>query len=96
MTLQRDPAGSESSYLHKFAKFTGQRVLEIGCGDGRLTWQYAKMAQRVAGIDLQADDLRVAMIDRPSDLPVSFARADSVSLPFAKERFDIAILAWSL
>jgi hypothetical protein len=29
-------------------------------------------------------------------LPVSFARADSIHIPFAKEKFDIAILAWSL
>jgi ubiquinone/menaquinone biosynthesis C-methylase UbiE len=97
MTVQTDPERTESKYLQRYADFSGKRVLEIGCGDGRLTWQYAKSAGRVMGIDLHGDDLRVAMIDRPSDLEqqVLFARADSIHLPFHKESFDIAILAWS-
>lgn len=96
MSLQKDPERLETKTLHKFADFAGRRVLEIGCGDGRLTWRYAKGTKFVAGIDLDADELRVATIDRPNDLPVSFARADSIRIPFAKEKFDIAILAWSL
>ncbi len=96
MPLLKDPERTETKALHRFADFDGKRMLEIGCGDGRLTWQYAKSAKFVSGIDLEADDLRLATIDRPSDLPVSFARADSIHLPFGKEKFDIAILAWSL
>jgi ubiquinone/menaquinone biosynthesis C-methylase UbiE len=98
MSLQKDPEGNEQKILHKFADFANKRVLEIGCGEGRLTWKYAKSTSRVTGIDLNGDGLRVATIDRPSDLQerVSFARADSTHLPFSNETFDIAILAWSL
>lgn len=97
MTLQIDPERTEQKHLRRYIDFTGRRVLEIGCGDGRLTWGYAKSARTVTGIDLHADDLRVAMLDRPSDLEdkVVFSRADSIYLPFSKETFDIAILAWS-
>jgi ubiquinone/menaquinone biosynthesis C-methylase UbiE len=96
--MQSDPERRERRYLHKLVDFAGKRVLEIGCGQGRLTWQYAGAARRVLGIDLDADDLRVATVDRPYDLAerVVFARASAVHLPFAKETFDIAILAWSL
>lgn len=97
MTLQQDPERTERKYLHRFAEFAGQRVLEIGCGEGRLTWQYAKEARSVSAIDLDSNGLRVAMIDRPSDLKdkVCFSHAASEYLPFSKETFDIALLAWS-
>lgn len=97
MSVQKDPEHNETKYLHQFVDFAGKRVLEIGCGEGRLTWQYARKAQSTVGIDLDADALRVATIDRPSDLEenVHFARAQSEQLPFSKETFDIAVLAWS-
>lgn len=97
MTLQTDPERNETQYLHRFADLANIRVLEIGCGEGRLTWQYANKARSVIGMDLDVDALRVASIDRLSDLKnkVSFACADSIRLPFQKEEFDIAILAWS-
>ena len=98
MTLQSDPERNETKYLHKLADFAQKRVLEIGCGEGRLTWQYAKDTRSTTAVDLDADALRVATIDRPSDLEskVHFSRAESEHLPFSKETFDISVLAWSL
>jgi len=98
MTLQRDPERNEVKTLRKYVNFAGTRVLEVGCGEGRLTWQYAKWANSVVAIDVDRDSLRVAKVDRPYDLEdkVQLACADSHELPFSKEKFDIAILAWSL
>lgn len=98
MTLQTDPERNEIKYLHQFVNFTNKRVIEIGCGEGRLTWQYATNIRFSVGIDLDADALRVGTIDRPSDLnnKVLFSQAESERLPFRKEIFDIAVLAWSL
>ena len=99
MTVQIDPEGTESTYLHRFAEFRQgiSHVLELGCGDGRLTWRYAGSAGRVTGIDLLADDLRLAVADRPANLikQVNFARASAASLPFKSRAFDLAIFAWS-
>ncbi len=97
MTVQIDPEGIEPRYLKQFAEFKGRRVLEVGCGDGRLTWRYAYQAGGVTGIDMQAEDLRVALIERPADLAstVHFARADALHLPFPAQSFDLAIFAWS-
>lgn len=98
MSLHKDPEGSEAKALHKFVDFAGQRVLEIGCGEGRLSWKYARRARSVTGLDLDHDALRIAIVDRPRALTESlhFAEADSVNLPFPHETFDIALLAWSL
>lgn len=97
MTVQKDPEQNETKHLHKFADFAGARVLEIGCGEGRLTWRYAKGPAFTIGIDLDKDALRVATIDRPSDLvdKVQFSNAMSEGLPFQKDTFDLALLAWS-
>ena len=98
MTLQKDPERNESKYLHEFADFAEKRVLEVGCGEGRMTWQYARATHQTFGIDLDRDSLRVARVDRPGELTdrVQFACAASEHLPFAKETFDLAVLAWSL
>lgn len=98
MTLQKDPEGNEKKQLHKLADFANRRVLEIGCGEGRLTWRYAQATKNVAGIDPDRNALRVASYDRPSDLEsmVHFANAEAEHLPFRKETFDIALLSWSL
>ena len=97
MTVQKDAERNESKYLHRFADFTDKRVLEIGCGEGRLTWQYAREARSTIGIDLDRDGLRVAAFDRPADLVqrVCFSLAKSEELPFQKQTFDLALFAWS-
>ena len=97
MTLLRDPDHNETKHLHRFADFTNRRVLEIGCGEGRLTWQYAKATQSTVGIDSDEDALRVAAADKPYNLEnkVHFSCVASEYLPFSKETFDIAVLAWS-
>jgi len=97
VTADKDPEKNELAHLKRYADVAGKRVLEIGCGDGRLTWRYARMAGWVAGIDLERDDLRVASIERPSDLEgrASFAQANSIRMPFRNDAFDMAILAWS-
>ena len=98
MTLQKDPEWFEKNILHKFVDFKDARVLEVGCGEGRLTWKYAAASSLTVGFDTDHDSLRVARADSPEDLRarVHFARAGARNIPFAKEKFDIAILAWSL
>lgn len=98
MTIQQDPENNEIKVLRSFTDFANKRVLEIGCGEGRLTWKYAASTKQVIGVDLDRDALRVATIDRPSDLEhkALFTCAASEYLPFSKETFDIAVLAWSL
>ena len=98
MRLQKDPEGFEKKILHKFLDFTNKRVLEIGCGEGRLTWKYAGASNLTVGFDPDHSALRVSRADSPAGLRehVHFAQASAGHIPFSKGTFDIAILAWSL
>jgi 2-polyprenyl-3-methyl-5-hydroxy-6-metoxy-1,4-benzoquinol methylase len=78
--------------------FGGKRILEIGCGDGRLTWRYARDAAHVTAIDPDAGKLSRALASRPADFRhVHFQAIGLEEFAYTNpEKFDLAILAWSL
>src|SRR5207302_2434654 len=45
------PDGMEIRLIERFASLRGKRVLEVGCGDGRLTVEYAPGAASVVAMD---------------------------------------------
>ncbi len=97
MPNDRDPEGAELRNLLDVALLTGARVLELGCGDGRLLREVAGVAELAVGIDPDAESLVAAMGERASaGHELRLVRADAVALPLARERFDVALLGWSL
>ena len=42
-----DPEGAHLAALHRLADFNSQRIIELGCGDGRLTVNVAVDAESV-------------------------------------------------
>ncbi len=98
MPVFADPEDTEINALHDYADFIGKRVLEIGCGDGRLTWRYAERAASVVAIDPKAEDIEIALEDCPADLrhKIEFRAARLEELDIPEEKFDLALLSWSL
>lgn len=96
--MELDPDGVEARALLHAANFDRARVLEVGSGDGRLAFRYAKASAFVVGIEPEAHQLAEARRACPVDLRrrVRFVRATALTLPFADESFQIAVLAWSL
>jgi len=93
----RDPEGAELSHLLAVCDLTGSRVLEVGCGDGKFTRQYAHLPSQVVGIDPVILDLRTAIQDPAlSSARVGIAQTKGENLPFPQHTFDIAIFACSL
>lgn len=100
MVIKIDPENNESGALFDLVDFAGRRVLEIGCGDGRLTWRYADRAAQVTAIDPSAEAIGRAREDMPEELRgrvefrnVAFEAFAAASGP---SRFDLVMLSWSL
>ncbi len=104
MAVSLDAEGNEiKSLLEVAGELGGKRVLEIGCGDGRLTWLYASQAARVVALDPDPVKISLARQNLPEDLSerVSFHALGLEEfavqkLPAAAGTFDLALLAWSL
>ena len=100
MTIRVDPENNEPRALFSLADLDGRHVLEIGCGDGRLTWRYAGEAGQVTAIDPFEGSIARAKANTPDDLTsrVEFRQAGFEEFVAANSAstFDIAILSWSL
>jgi ubiquinone/menaquinone biosynthesis C-methylase UbiE len=93
-----DPENNEVSNIIRYAPLDGKRILDIGCGDGRLTGLYAPRAASVVGVDPGYPKLRTAVETRPPALlhSVHYAAAHAEAIPFPSEFFDTAIFTSSL
>ena len=102
MAILLDPENNETAALFEFASdLDGACVLEVGCGDGRLTWLYAHRAAHVTGIDPDGSRIERAMAGAPLELRSRLAfHTASLEEYYASrpptDRFDLAILSWSL
>jgi ubiquinone/menaquinone biosynthesis C-methylase UbiE len=98
MATEVDPAGIMPRAILKASDFRDARVLEVGAGDGRLTFQYAAEPRSVVGIDNKEADIRAASQRLGEELRgnVQFLCASATALPFSAERFGIVLLASSL
>lgn len=100
MSLIEDPQENETKALFELVDFAGKRVLDIGCGDGRLTYRYAEKAAQVVAIDPDHTEIEFAREELPPNLEhkVKFLVTDieDFELPRNESKFDVAIFAWSL
>jgi 2-polyprenyl-3-methyl-5-hydroxy-6-metoxy-1,4-benzoquinol methylase len=99
VTVRTDPEGNETEALFQLVDLDQAEVLEIGCGDGRLTWRYADRARRVVAIDPFADSIaRAEERLSASMLPIEFRRAafEDFAAATDADAFDVTLLSWSL
>ena len=96
--VEIDPEGIESRKLLAAVDLKDTTVLEVGCGDGRLTFKYAEFPRRVVGIEPAALPLTTAQSNCSAACKtnVHFAQATAMALPFRDSTFDVVLLAKSL
>jgi len=105
MAITLDLEGNEiQSLLDQAGNLAGRRVLEVGGGDGRLTWRYAARAGQITVVDPNEEKVARALENRPLELsakveilPLSLeAFAESYQNAPHHIPYDLILLSWSL
>jgi len=98
MTLRIDPEKNEVRALKEMTDWRGRRVLEIGCGNGRLTRRLANLGARVDALDPDKKLIATARKELPSRFSdrVRYKVGSAENLKYPDQTFDIVVFAWSL
>lgn len=99
MSLTMDPAGDEPRALEKATDWKDKRVLEIGCGDGRLTLRLASLGPaRIEALDPDPDVIKAARKSLPKaeKARIRYHVAQAENLKYPPGTFHIAVFSWVL
>jgi SAM-dependent methyltransferase len=84
----------------RIGDWSGLRVLDLGCGKGRHSFEALKRGAQVAALDLDHESLQDVGIlgaainedgNAPAEAALDCLRADATRLPFAAGSFDVVI-----
>ncbi|MFV0423129.1 class I SAM-dependent methyltransferase [Oleidesulfovibrio sp.] len=91
--MQQDTEHNTLQALERGLPLAGVRVLEIGCGDGRVTAQYAHLPASITCVEPESAPLLKA---RNVLSQARFACCSGMELPFAADSFDVVLYTLSL
>jgi ubiquinone/menaquinone biosynthesis C-methylase UbiE len=93
-----DPDGVEIVTIKELVDLRDLRIAEIGCGDGRLTFECGREAASIVAVDSDEDAIRKARAETPNVLRrrIRFEVADAAQLELPRGEFDLALFSWSL
>ncbi len=93
-----DPEEREIAALRQAANWHDRRVLEAGCGNGRLTLRLAQLGALVTAFDPSAAPVHKAQQNLPERFfgRVEYYTGSAEALPHPDASFDLVVLSWSL
>jgi 2-polyprenyl-3-methyl-5-hydroxy-6-metoxy-1,4-benzoquinol methylase len=98
VTRTLDPEGAHLAALRRLADFKCARVLEMGCGEGRLTRGIAADAGSVMAFDPDGALVETAQAALPVEVAdrVAFRVAKAEEIEIDRGSFDLVVFSWSL
>ena len=98
MPLVVDPDGVELPTIRELVDLADLDVVEIGCGDGRMTFSCAEEAASVLAFDADEELVRRARAATPRALRerIRFQVSDATEIELPTAEFDLALFSWSL
>ncbi len=93
-----DPEGSHLAALRRLQDFAGARVIEVGCGDGRLTLGIAEHAAAVLAFDPDEAALARARaaLPRQGSGRVTYRLASAADIELVPTSYDVVVFSWTL
>jgi ubiquinone/menaquinone biosynthesis C-methylase UbiE len=93
-----DAEGVHLAAILRAADFSNKRVLEVGCGEGRLTRGIAPLAKSVLAFDPSEEDVTHARSSFSGDLrgKVRFGVARAEEIEIEAHSVDLVFFSWSL
>ena len=93
-----DAEGAHLATILRSADFRSKRVLQVGCGEGRLTWGIASRAASVHAFDPDAERVASAKAACPEELrdKVRFEAAEAEAIEVEPQSVDLVLFSWSL
>jgi ubiquinone/menaquinone biosynthesis C-methylase UbiE len=98
VALVVDPDGVELPTIRELVDLRGLRIVEVGCGQGRMTFGCAEEAASVFAFDADEELVREARRSTPRALRdrIRFEVADAAEVDLPPAEFDLALFSWSL
>ena len=99
MALVIDPAGDEIRALRGITNWRGKRILEVGCGDGRLTLRLAEFnPEKIIAFDPDPKLIRTARRTLPKkyDKRIEYRVGSAEHVKQKANLFDIVVFSWVL
>jgi ubiquinone/menaquinone biosynthesis C-methylase UbiE len=99
MSIKVDPEGNEIRALKQACEWRGKRVIEIGCGNGRLTLRLAGLGpESIQAIDPSREMVQAARERLPQKYAeiIRYKVGSAQDLRYPGGSFGLAVFSWVL
>ena len=81
-----------AAFVERLAPKPGERVLDVACGSGNLSFPAARAGANVTGLDIATNLIEAARgRARAEELNVSFDEGDAEQMPYGDSSFDVVM-----